>query len=48
LSRTRPDERIETTELYALDLLKIKNLANFGLTEDILNTLLQGIKGKVD
>ena len=39
---------IGTTEGYSLDALRLAGVANMGLTEDILNTLLQGIKGKVD
>ena len=48
LTKTKKEERIGITELYTLDGLRLKGLANFGLTEDILNALLQGIKGKVD
>lgn len=39
---------IGTTEGYSLDALRLAGIANMGLTEDILQALLQGIKGKVD
>lgn len=47
-SLTQSRDIIGTTEGYSLDALRIAGVANMGLTEDILNALLQGIKGKVD
>lgn len=47
-SLTQSRDIIGITEGYSLDALRIAGIANFGLTEDILNALLQGIKGKVD
>lgn len=42
------DDIIHNTEAYSLDALRALGIAKVGLSEDILNTLLQGIKGKVD
>ena len=48
LSEASIEDRIGYTEGYMLDALRIAGSVKMGLSEDILNALLQGIKGKVD
>ena len=48
LSEVNLVDRIGVTTLYINDALRLTGQAKFGLNEDILNALLQGIKGKVD
>ena len=48
LSESPIEDRIGYTEGYMLDALRVAGSFKIGLNEDILNALLQGIKGKVD
>lgn len=48
LSESPIEDRIGYTEGYMLDALRVAGSLKMGLNEDILNALLQGIKGKVD
>ena len=47
-SLSKSSDIIGNTEGYSIDVLRTLGIAKVGLSEDILNTLLQGIKGKVD
>lgn len=47
-SLSQSNDIVGNTEGYSIDVLRTLGIAKVGLSEDILNTLLQGIKGKID